>query len=146
MRQFLHMKALVPAGGTGARLRPITYTKAKQLLPVANKPVLFYGLEAIRDVGITDVGLVVGKRWRRSSRRSATAHGSGCGPSTFIRNPSASSASVPGPPTRPRGPVYFQETEQPDPLVRLDERDDSRPVHPGVAEGRAQQVCRVPSA
>jgi glucose-1-phosphate thymidylyltransferase len=54
------MKALVLAGGAGTRLRPITYTSAKQLLPVANKPVLFYGLEAIRDAGITDVGLVVG--------------------------------------------------------------------------------------
>jgi glucose-1-phosphate thymidylyltransferase len=54
------MKALVLAGGAGTRLRPITYTSAKQLLPVANKPVLFYGLEAIADVGITDVGLVVG--------------------------------------------------------------------------------------
>jgi glucose-1-phosphate thymidylyltransferase len=41
-------------------LRPITYTSAKQLLPVANKPVLFYGLEAIRDAGVTDVGIVVG--------------------------------------------------------------------------------------
>jgi glucose-1-phosphate thymidylyltransferase len=41
-------------------LRPITHTSAKQLLPVANKPVLFYGLEAIREAGITDVGLVVG--------------------------------------------------------------------------------------
>lgn len=54
------MKALVLAGGTGTRLRPITHTSAKQLLPVANKPVLFYGLEAIADAGITDVGLVVG--------------------------------------------------------------------------------------
>jgi glucose-1-phosphate thymidylyltransferase len=54
------VKALVLAGGTGARLRPITHTSAKQLLPVANKPVLFYGLEAIADAGITDVGLVVG--------------------------------------------------------------------------------------
>lgn len=54
------MKALVLAGGTGKRLRPLTYTSAKQLIPVANKPVLFYGLEAIRDAGITDVGLVVG--------------------------------------------------------------------------------------
>ena len=54
------MKALVLAGGAGTRLRPITYTSAKQLLPVANKPVLFYGLEAIADAGITDVGLVVG--------------------------------------------------------------------------------------
>ncbi len=54
------MKALVLSGGSGSRLRPITHTSAKQLLPVANKPVLFYGLEAIRDAGITDVGIVVG--------------------------------------------------------------------------------------
>jgi glucose-1-phosphate thymidylyltransferase len=54
------MKALVLAGGAGTRLRPITYTSAKQLVPVANKPVLFYGLEAIAAVGVTDVGLVVG--------------------------------------------------------------------------------------
>ncbi|HEY7145406.1 MAG TPA: glucose-1-phosphate thymidylyltransferase [Streptosporangiaceae bacterium] len=54
------MKALVLAGGSGSRLRPITHTSAKQLLPVANKPVLFYGLEAISDAGITDVGIVVG--------------------------------------------------------------------------------------
>jgi glucose-1-phosphate thymidylyltransferase len=55
------MKALVLAGGAGTRLRPMTYTSAQQLLPVANKPVLFYGLEAIADAGITDVGLVVGE-------------------------------------------------------------------------------------
>ena len=58
------MKALVLAGGSGTRLRPITHTSAKQLLPVANKPVLFYGLEAIRDAGITDVGVVVGDTMR----------------------------------------------------------------------------------
>jgi glucose-1-phosphate thymidylyltransferase len=54
------MKALVLSGGSGTRLRPITHTSAKVLLPVANKPVLFYGLEAIRDAGISDVGVVVG--------------------------------------------------------------------------------------
>lgn len=54
------MKALVLSGGAGTRLRPITHTSAKQLVPVANKPVLFYGLEAIADSGITDVGIVVG--------------------------------------------------------------------------------------
>jgi glucose-1-phosphate thymidylyltransferase len=53
------MKALVLAGGRGTRLRPITHTSAKQLVPVANKPVLFYGLEAIREAGITEVGIVV---------------------------------------------------------------------------------------
>jgi glucose-1-phosphate thymidylyltransferase len=55
------MKAPVLAGGTGTRLRPITHTSAKQLLPVANKPVLFYGLEAIRDAGIRETGIVVGE-------------------------------------------------------------------------------------
>lgn len=54
------MKALVLAGGSGTRLRPITHTSAKQLVPVANKPVLFYGLEAIRDAGIVQTGIVVG--------------------------------------------------------------------------------------
>ncbi|MDD5748060.1 MAG: glucose-1-phosphate thymidylyltransferase [Actinomycetota bacterium] len=54
------MKALVLCGGMGTRLRPITHTMAKQLVPIANKPVLFYGLEAIRDAGIDDVGIVVG--------------------------------------------------------------------------------------
>jgi glucose-1-phosphate thymidylyltransferase len=54
------VKALVLAGGSGTRLRPITHTSAKQLVPVANKPVLFYGLEAIADTGITEVGIVVG--------------------------------------------------------------------------------------
>ena len=53
------MKALVLAGGRGTRLRPITHTSAKQLVPVANKPVLFYGLEAIRAAGILEVGIVV---------------------------------------------------------------------------------------
>ncbi|GHH92565.1 glucose-1-phosphate thymidylyltransferase [Streptomyces capillispiralis] len=54
------MKALVLSGGAGTRLRPITHTSAKQLVPVANKPVLFYGLEAIADAGISEVGIIVG--------------------------------------------------------------------------------------
>ncbi|MHB8450826.1 MAG: glucose-1-phosphate thymidylyltransferase, partial [Mycobacteriales bacterium] len=54
------MKALVLAGGAGTRLRPITHTSAKQLVPVANKPILFYGLEAIREAGVVDVGIIVG--------------------------------------------------------------------------------------
>src|SRR2546426_8325649 len=55
------MKALVLSGGEGSRLRPITHTNAKQLIPIANKPVLFYGLEAIREAGVDDVGIVVGQ-------------------------------------------------------------------------------------
>ena len=78
------MKALVLAGGAGTRLRPITHTSAKQLLPVANKPVLFYGLEAIRDAGIRDVGLVVGDT--APAIEAAVGDGSACGMSaTYIR-------------------------------------------------------------
>jgi glucose-1-phosphate thymidylyltransferase len=54
------LKGLVLSGGAGTRLRPITHTSAKQLVPVANRPVLFYGLEALREAGVTDVGIVVG--------------------------------------------------------------------------------------
>lgn len=54
------LKGLVLSGGAGTRLRPITHTSAKQLVPVANKPVLFYGLEALRDAGITDIGIIIG--------------------------------------------------------------------------------------
>ncbi len=49
------MKALIAAGGTGSRLRPITFTHNKQLIPIANKPTIQYGLENIRDAGITDI-------------------------------------------------------------------------------------------
>ncbi len=54
------LKGLVLSGGAGTRLRPITHTSAKQLVPVANKPVLFYGLTALRDAGVTDIGIIVG--------------------------------------------------------------------------------------
>jgi glucose-1-phosphate thymidylyltransferase len=54
------MRALVLAGGEGSRLRPITHTNAKQLIPIAGKPILFHALESIRDAGITEVGLVLG--------------------------------------------------------------------------------------
>jgi glucose-1-phosphate thymidylyltransferase len=54
------VKGLVLSGGLGTRLRPLTYTGAKQLVPIANKPVLFYALEDLVEAGITDIGIVVG--------------------------------------------------------------------------------------
>jgi glucose-1-phosphate thymidylyltransferase len=71
------MKALVLSGGSGTRLRPFSYSMPKQLIPIANKPVLEHVLENIRDLGVTEVGVIVGDR--ASQVRAALGDGSRLG-------------------------------------------------------------------
>ncbi|CAN5414365.1 glucose-1-phosphate thymidylyltransferase [soil metagenome] len=71
------MKALILAGGAGTRLRPITHTRAKQLVPVANKPILFYGIDAMVAAGITEIGVIVGDT--RDEVMAALGDGGGFG-------------------------------------------------------------------
>ncbi len=68
------MKGLILSGGKGTRLYPLTFTSAKQLIPVANKPVLFRVIEAIRDAGITEIGIVVGDTANEIKTAVRTGH------------------------------------------------------------------------
>jgi glucose-1-phosphate thymidylyltransferase len=72
----MELKGLILAGGAGTRLRPLTHTSAKQLVPVANKPVLFYGIDAMRDAGIEEVTIVVSPGQAGAEIRERTGDGS----------------------------------------------------------------------
>ncbi|AUW93460.1 MAG: glucose-1-phosphate thymidylyltransferase [Sulfobacillus thermotolerans] len=74
----MKLKGLLLAGGTGSRLRPLTYTGAKQLIPVANRPILFYAVDAMVQAGIEDIGVITGETGEEIRAKLGTGEAFGC--------------------------------------------------------------------
>ncbi len=85
------MKGLILSGGTGTRLRPLTHTSNKHLIPLANKPMIFYAIETLREAGITDIGIIVGHTLQRVQEiKDAVGDGSRFGiKATYIEQDAA---------------------------------------------------------
>jgi glucose-1-phosphate thymidylyltransferase len=155
------LKGLILSGGAGTRLRPITHTSAKQLVPVANKPVLFYGIEALVDAGVTEIGIIIAPE-TGDEIREAAGDGSAFGaeityivqdkPAGLAHAVLTAEEFIGGSPfvmylgdnllaDGLRGLVSTFREEQPDALILLTPVDD--PQSYGVAELDGERIVRL---
>ncbi len=155
------LKGLILSGGAGTRLRPITHTSAKQLVPVANKPVLFYGIEALVDAGVTEIGIIIAPE-TGDEIREAAGDGSAFGAAiTYIVQDKPAGLAhavltaeefIGGSPfvmylgdnllaDGLRGLVSTFRSEEPDALILLTPVDD--PQSYGVAELDGERIVRL---
>src|SRR5437660_7335485 len=95
------LKGLILSGGKGTRLRPITHTSAKQLVPVANKPVLFYGIEAMAQAGIEQVGIIIAPETGDEIRAAAGDGSRFAGKLTYLVQDEPPGLAHAAPPARP---------------------------------------------
>jgi glucose-1-phosphate thymidylyltransferase len=155
------LKGLILSGGAGTRLRPITHTSAKQLVPVANKPVLFYGIEALVEAGVTEIGIIIAPE-TGDEIRDAAGDGSSFGarityivqaePAGLAHAVLTAEEFIDGAPfvmylgdnLLREGIVELVETfrsNEPDALILLTRVSD--PEHYGVAELEGERVVRL---
>jgi len=155
------LKGLILSGGAGTRLRPITHTSAKQLVPVANKPVLFYGIEALVDAGVTEIGIIIAPE-TGDEIREAAGDGSAFGarityilqdePAGLAHAVLTAEEFIGGSSfvmylgdnllaDGLRGLVATFRAEEPDALILLTPVDD--PEHYGVAELDGERIVRL---
>src|SRR3954470_11273548 len=155
------LKGLILSGGKGTRLRPITHTSAKQLVPVANKPVLFYGIESLAAAGIEEIGIIIAPE-TGGEIREAAGDGSGFGVRiTYIEQDEPAGlahAVLTAEPFLADSPfvMYLGDNllrdgiidlveafraQEPDALILLTQVPD--PEHYGVAELNGEQVKRL---